>query len=132
MNTPTRIAPHIWWKERRNTSPICAAFSLPIASSSSSTMIQAARIAVPPTQGAKLNTALTLPLGTGQSLTSEEQASACVLNQLTFGSGDHGPVQAATTTRSTTNGIHACSTSWLLSPWPRFSFDDAATTGTPP
>src|ERR1700719_400591 len=42
---------------------------------------------------------------------SEEQAIAVALNQLTFGRGDHGPVQAATTSSNTTNGIHACSTS---------------------
>jgi len=38
-----------------------------------------------------LNTAVTLPLA-GHAAASAEQATACTLNQLTFGSGDHGPV----------------------------------------
>jgi len=78
-----------------------------------------------------LNTAVTLPLA-GQLLASEEQAIAVALNQLTFGSGDHGPVQAATTISSTANGSHACSTSPVLSPCPRVCVAVAALTGTPP
>src|ERR1700758_1845617 len=119
MNTPTSNAPHIWCQVRRKTSPICAPFNLPIPSSSSATMIHEARIAVPPTNGAKLKTALTLPLGTGQDGASAEQATAVSLNQLILGSGDHGPVQAATTTSSTTKGIQHCSTSPGERPWPR-------------
>src|SRR5580700_263606 len=114
MNSATKSAPHIWCQVRRSTSPICPARSRPIATSSSTTMTQDARIALPPTYGAKLKTALTLPFGIGQLLASAEQATACALNQLTLGSGDHGPVQAVTTTNSTANGIHACSTSPVL------------------
>src|ERR1700757_130513 len=108
MNTPTRQAPHIWWKVRLKISPSWAALSLPIASSNTATMIQVARMALPPMRGAKLNTAVTVGLADVQVAASAEQPTAWALNQLTFGSGDHGPVQAATTIRSTTNGSHAC------------------------
>src|SRR5579863_8145993 len=102
-----------------------------MASSSPSTMIQEARIAEPPTQGAKLNTALTLPLA-GQLAASDEQAIACTLNQLTLGRLDQGPVQAATTIRSTANGIQACATSAGLSASPCACRRTAGSTGTPP
>src|SRR5579859_4574236 len=116
MNTPTSSAPHIWWKLRRNTSPTWAALRRPKANSSSTTTIHEVRIAVPAMKGVKLNTAVTLGLAALQAATSAEQPTACALKRLTFGSVDQGPVQAATTTRSTTKGSHACATSPGLSP----------------
>src|SRR2546425_386126 len=58
--------------------------------------------------------------------------AAMPLNQVTFGNGDHGPVQAATTISSTANGIQACSTSPNLSPCPCACLAVAPSTGTPP
>src|SRR5215469_15546874 len=131
MKTPTSIAPHIWYQVRRNISPNWAAFSLPMAMSSSATMIHEARMALPPMYGAKLNTAVTLPFS-GQLAASEEHPATCALNQLTFGSGDHGPVQRATTTSSTANGSQACTTSVGVSPCPRVCLAVVGSTATPP
>src|SRR6478609_9174809 len=62
----------------------------PMKPSIGATMMKAApRLALPPMNGAKLNTAVTLPFS-GQVLASAEQATACALNQLIFGSGDQG------------------------------------------
>src|SRR6185312_9765507 len=107
MNTPTRHAPHIWWNVRRKISPIWAPLSLPCASRSSATMIQEARIAVPPTYGANLKAAVTAGFAALHVAPRDEQATACAVNHVTFGSGDQGPVQAATTISRTTKGIHA-------------------------
>src|SRR4029079_6088008 len=129
MKTPTSSAPHIWWNVRRKISPICPPLSLPIAISSTATMIHEARIALPPIHGAKLNCAVIL----ASAPSAGALATTLVRNQLTFGSGDHGPVQAATTTSSTTNGIHACNTSPDFRPWPLSAEAScAASTGTPP
>src|SRR5690242_8363908 len=110
MNTPTRHAPHIWWNVLRKASPRRAVSSLPASASSAATMSHDARIAVPPTKGVKLNAAVMVALVSGTV------AATLARNQLTLGSGDHGPVQAATTTTRTANGIHAWSTSLVLSP----------------
>ena len=53
MNTPTRQAPHICDQVLPKISPSC----VPLTRSSSATMIQDARIAVPPTNGVQLKTA---------------------------------------------------------------------------
>src|SRR5215470_15082633 len=132
MNTPTSNAPHICWNVLRNTSPSSLPLSLPMANSQIATMIHDARIEVPPMYGAKLNTAVAVGLAGSQAATSDGQPAAVALNQLTFGSGDHGPVQAATTTSRITNGIHACTTSPALRPWPRFCCAADASTATPP
>src|SRR6266513_1564095 len=68
----------------------------------------------------------------GQLVAREEQATAVALNQLTFGRGDQGPVQAATTTSSTAKGSQACSTSPNFSPCPCVCRAVAASTSTPP
>ena len=90
-------------------------------------MIHEARIALPPIHGAKLNCAVIVAsapsagafamisavthfaFSTRDPLSRHSSASAAI---------DHGPVQAATTISSTTNGIHACNTSAVLRPWP--------------
>jgi hypothetical protein len=63
-------------------------------------------------------------------------ASACTWaeNQPTAGKLDHGPVQAATTTTSTANGIQDSTTSPVVSPWSLVSAASscAALTGVPP
>src|SRR5215813_11024215 len=110
MKKPTRKAPHICRNVRWNTSPSCELFSLPIAASNTATTIQDARIALPPIYGANLNTAVTSAFAGLQSAAAAEQATAFALNQLTLGNGDHGPVQAATTIRSTAKGIQAWNT----------------------
>src|ERR1700758_1436829 len=108
MNTPTSSAPHICLNVRLKIAPIWLPWSRPIAISRTATMIHETRIAVPPMYGAKLNTALTSGLAGSQAFASDEHAVAAVLNQLTFGSGDQGPVHAATTMSRIAKGIHAC------------------------
>src|SRR5215467_12135217 len=119
MNTPTSNAPHIWWKLRRNTSPSWPPFSRPITSSSSTTMNQVVRIAVPAMYGVKLKATVTLGLAAVQVLASAEQPTAWALNQLTLGRLDQGPVQGTTTASSTANGSQACNTSPNFRPCPR-------------
>src|SRR5204862_8025504 len=84
MKTPTRHAPHIWWKLRRSTSPSWPPFNRPIAISSTTTMIHVVRIAVPAMRGVKLKTAVTLGLAAVQVLASAEQPTAWALNKLIF------------------------------------------------
>src|SRR6516162_11023623 len=132
MKTPTSYAPHIWWTLRRHTSPIWPPLSRPIAISSTSTMIQVVRIAVPAMYGAKLKATVTLGLAAVQVAASAEQPTAWALNQLTLGSVDQGPVQAATTASSTANGSQACSTSPGFKPCDCVCRAVAASTGTPP
>src|SRR6185369_6475968 len=103
MNTPTSSAPHIWWNVRRKISPICPAWSLPIAISRTATMIQDARIALPPIHGAKLNCAVIF----ASAPSSGAAATTLVRNQLTFGNGDQGPLQAvALVLRRELRGVH--------------------------
>src|SRR5476651_1205784 len=99
-----------------------------MAISSTATMIQEARIALPPIQGAKLNCAVIL----ASAPSAGALATTLARNQLTFGSGDHGPVHAATTTSNTANGIQACHTSAGFSPCPFCCDNNAASTGLPP
>src|ERR1700691_4254937 len=111
MNTPTSSAPHIWRKVLQNTAPTSLDFNRPANPSSIAMISHDARIALPPTQGANLNAAVIVVFFAG--------ASACTWaeNQPTAGRLDHGPVQAATTTTSTANGIQDSSTSPVVSPW---------------
>jgi hypothetical protein len=91
-------------------------------------MIQEAKIAVPPTNGAKLNTA-----GTVAPAVIDDPATTLAENKLTLGNGDHGPVQSTTTTINTKNGIHARRMSRVVSPCAFSSPCTAsAATGTPP
>src|SRR5208282_216298 len=95
--------------------------------SRAATMIHEARIAEPPTQGAKLNAAVMLVLISGAV------AVTFARYQLTLGSGDQGPVHSVTTTSSTANGIHAWSTLPVLSPDPAsWRGSAAASIGLPP
>src|SRR5215469_942716 len=126
MNIPTSSAPHICLKVRRNTSPNCEPESLPMAPSRTATMIHEARIAVPAIQGVNLNVAVILVFNSGAA------AATLAVYQVTFGSGDQGPVHAATTTSSTTNGIHASSNSPPDSPCARCCATCVVSTGTPP
>src|SRR5215472_16574439 len=126
MNMPTSSAPHICLKVRRNTSPNCEPESLPMAPSSIATMIHEARIAVPAIQGVNLNVAVILVFSSGAA------AATDALYQVTFGSGDQGPVQAATTTSSTTNGIQASINSPPDSPCERCWATCAVSIGVPP
>src|SRR6185312_10745891 len=118
MKTPTSSAPHICWNVRRKISPSCAALSLPMIINSIAMMIHEARMALPPMYGVKLNVAFTSGLAGSHTVASDEHATALTLYQLIFGSGDHGPVHAATTTNNTMNGSHACATSAAFRPWP--------------
>ena len=73
-------------------------------------MIQEARMAVPPENGAQVNAAETLlPSAT------EDPASTESLNGAYFGSGDQGPVHSTTITTRTMKGSQACKTSRGLS-----------------
>src|SRR4051794_36535571 len=133
MKTPTSNAPHICLNVRVKISPICAPRRRFNAISSTTTMIHETRIAVPATNGVQLNTALTSGLAGSHAVVAiEEHATAFWLNQLTFGSVDHGPVHAATTTSNTMNGNHACPTSAEVNPCARFCCAAAGFNGTPP
>src|SRR5579871_597364 len=116
-------------------SPSCPLLSLPIIARSSATRIHATRIALPPTNGANLNTAVTSGLAAVQvpaAAAAAEHAIALLWNHVILGSGDQGPVQAATTPSNTANGIHACATCPCVSPCPRVWCACARSTGTPP
>src|SRR6185437_9282583 len=80
------------------TSRSCA----PVGLSKRAAMIQAAQIAVPPMNGAKLNVARTMAPGV-----SDECAATERLNRLTLGRFDHGPVHNTTTTIRTMKGSQA-------------------------
>src|SRR5579883_168381 len=97
MKTPTSSAPHIWRKVSRKTSPSTENFGRINASMIS----QEAQMEVPPMNGVKeKETLVDLPL-------MDETARTLVLNQLTFGKGDQGPVQSTTTTIRMKNGRKA-------------------------
>src|ERR1700761_4927278 len=101
MKMPTSSAPHIWPKVLRKISPSCAGPTL----SSSATITQDARIAVPPDHGVNLKL-----IATGwPSIASWAETPAC--HQTVFGRSDHGPVQATTTTIRTMKGSQAAKTS---------------------
>ena len=59
MNTPTRQAPHICDQVLAKIAPICAR----LTRSTSTVMIHDAKMAVPPTNGVQLNTALMVAPG---------------------------------------------------------------------
>ncbi len=75
-------------------------------------MIQEARIALPPTKGANLNTAATVLPGT-----AEESDATCHWTVQVPGSDDQGPVHSTTTTTSTAKGIQAWRISAVRNPW---------------
>src|ERR1700746_1223822 len=102
MNTPTRMAPHIWCQVLVKISASCA----PVGRSSSATMIHDARIALPPTNGLKSNAAVIVAPSVIEDLAETARCS-----QLMAGSGDHGPVHATTTATSTMIGSQA----WKIS-----------------
>src|SRR5580658_8480391 len=108
--------------------PMSLGRSLPASVNSATTISHDARIALPPTHGANLNTAEMVALVSG--------ASACTWTkyQPTAGRLDHGPVHTPTTTTSTANGIHASNTSLPVSPCSAavLSASAAVVTGTPP
>src|SRR4051812_10841195 len=98
MNTPTRQAPHICVQVRRKISPSC----WPLTRSRMATIAHDARIAEPPTNGLKSNTALIVA-----PWERDDAAPTTQWTQITPGSADHGPVQATTTATRTAIGIHA-------------------------
>src|SRR5580692_25643 len=123
MNTPTRQAPHICDQVFLKISPSCA----PVTRISNATMIQEARIALPPTNGLKSNAAVMVA-----PAVIEDAAETARCSQLIAGNGDHGPVHSTTTTTSTMIGNQPWNTSPADRPWPSAAASCAAVTGTPP
>src|SRR5215472_14021473 len=109
MKTPTRQAPHICDQVFLK---IFASW-LPLTRNSSATMIQDARIALPPTNGLKSNAAVIMAFSVKEDLAATARCS-----QLMAGSGDHGPVHKTTTTTSTMIGSQPWNTSPADMPWP--------------
>src|ERR1700726_2133554 len=97
MNTPTSKAPHICCQVLLKISASC----LPFTRNNSATIIQEARIAVPPTQGLKSNTAEIVVFSVKADLAATTRWSHTIP-----GKDDHGPVQATTTITSTMIGSH--------------------------
>ena len=95
MKTPTRQAPHICCHVFFQIAASCC----PFMRSSSATMIQETRIAVPPTAGLKSNAAEMVAPGA-----TDDCAVTAAWNQLIAGSFDHGPVHATTTMTRTRIG----------------------------
>src|ERR1700731_451372 len=123
MNTPTRQAPHICDHVLLKISTS----RVPLTRSNSATMIQEARIALPPTNGLKSNAAeMVAPA------VIEDAAETARCSQLIAGNGDHGPVHSTTTTTSTMIGSQPWNTSPADRPWPSAAASCPAVTGTPP
>src|ERR1700722_3345749 len=123
MKTPTRQAPHICDQVLLKISTSC----VPLTRSSKATMIQDARIALPPTNGLKSNAAVMVA-----PAVIEDAAETARCSQLIAGNGDHGPVHSTTTTTSTMIGNQPWNTSPADRPWPSAAACCAAVTGTPP
>src|SRR5262249_43152778 len=107
MNTPTRQAPHIWSQLFLKIS----ASWVPVGRWMSATMIQDARIAVPATNGLKLNSAVIVGACAAPSGLIEDAAETLRFDQLMSCSLNQ-PVQKPTTTTRTMMGRHA----WRISP----------------
>src|SRR3984885_14305118 len=123
MKTPTRQAPHICDQVFLKISTSC----VPLTRSNSATMIQEARIALPPTNGLKSNAAVMVA-----PAVIEDAAETARCSQLIAGNGAHGPVHSTTATTSTMIGNQPWNTSPADSPWPSAAAACAAVTGTPP
>src|SRR5579863_5243329 len=108
MNTPTRQAPHICDHVLFQISASCA----PLTRNSSAMMIQDARIAEPPTNGAQLKIAAMVA-----PWTTDDAAVTWRWRPTIAGSFDQGPVQATTTITSTAIGSQAWTISLLGMPW---------------
>src|SRR6185437_151732 len=101
----------------------------PLRRKASAVSIQETKIALPPTKGAKLKSAvMVVPVAT------DELAATLALKRLTPGSGDHGPVHSTTTTMRMAKGSHAWTISPVVRPCPLRSSVacSLAETGTPP
>src|SRR5580704_13772435 len=108
MKTPTRQAPHICDQVLAKMSRIWPMFTR----IKSTTTIQEARIAEPPTKGLKSKAETIVAPGV-----IEEAAETARCSQLMPGSGDQGPVQATTTAMRTRIGSQPWKISVALRPW---------------